>query len=404
MNTSIRTTLILTLLISLYACVGQPGKTDEQKERTTTKGVVGGPFENGEFMYIGMPETVQAVDTSAGWHLKGQKLLITGHVYKKDGKTPAAGVLLYYYQTDTKGVYVKKDGLNPKASRHGYIRGWVKSDTAGKYSIHTIRPAPYPNGQESAHIHVSVKEPTIEKEYYVDNLVFDDDRLLTTAQRKAMPNRGGSGVLRLLKKNDLHIAEHNIILGLNIPNYPQTESQKIQSGKNVGEDILSFTPYHAWGPDKDTKTCPVCKYGRYHGLLYFVGNRPDWVDIKNWLLFLEEESANRKQFLKCYFIYGSDLDFDVIRRKGQLEQLGKELGLKYVALTYVPSFSDTTSEIDFIGINPDVGNTILLYKNRTIIDKYINLKANPSNFRKLSQKLDESTNEFFRLPTAIEMH
>ena len=394
-----RNTLIMALLIGMCSCVGQQKKTTEQKEIAKKQGVVGGPFENADLMYIGMPEKIQAVDTSAGWGLKGQKLLITGHVFKKDGKTPAPNVILYYYQTDTEGLYANREGLDPAARIHGYIRGWVKSDSAGKYEIYTVRPAPYPSHNEPAHIHISVKEPNIDKEYYIDALIFDDDRLLTTEKRKAMPNRGGSGVLRLLEKGELHIAEHNIVLGLNIPNYPEREPEAPKSGKNIGEDVMSFTPYHAWGPDKGTKTCPVCKYGRYHGLLYFVGNRPDWVEIKKWLTFLEEESSKRKQFLKSYFIYGNDIDFDFDDRQMQLEQLGKELGLNYVALTFVPSFTDPASEIDYLGIDPELGNTILLYKNRTIIDKFIELKAIPTNFKKISQRLDETTNDFFRLPT-----
>ncbi len=49
-----------------------------------------------------------------------------------------------------------------------------------------------------AHIHTSIKEPNIDNEYYIDEFVFDDDKLLTGAKRKALENRGGSGVLRVL--------------------------------------------------------------------------------------------------------------------------------------------------------------------------------------------------------------
>lgn len=82
-------------------------------------------------------------------------------------------------------------------------------------------------------------------------------------------------------------AEHNIIPGLNIPNYPETKKSEKQSGLQLGEDNPSFIPYHAFNPDKGTRACPVCKYGRYHGIVYFVGNNPNWNDIKKWLTFLE---------------------------------------------------------------------------------------------------------------------
>jgi protocatechuate 3,4-dioxygenase, beta subunit len=217
--------LIVFLFNSLTGCNSQIKQTTSNSNHSNNKnGIVGGPFENGEFMYIGMPENIKSIDTSAGWTQKGQKLLVTGTIYKLDGKTPATNVILYYYHTDINGVYASKQELDPRVVRHGYIRGWVKSDANGKYSIYTVRPAPYPNTNFEAHIHPSIKEPNIAKEYYIDEFVFDDDKLLTGEKRNKLPNRGGSGILRVLISGDLQIAEHNIILGLNIPNYPETKN------------------------------------------------------------------------------------------------------------------------------------------------------------------------------------
>lgn len=73
-----------------------------------------------------------------------------------------------------------------------------------------------------AHIHLSIKEPDIENEYYTDEINFDDDKLLIPYSRKnKFENRGGSGIVRVLLKDSLQIAEHDIVLGLNIPNYPK---------------------------------------------------------------------------------------------------------------------------------------------------------------------------------------
>ena len=297
-------------------------------------------------MYIGMPDKINSVDTSAGWTQKGQKLLITGTIFKLDGKTPAPNVILYYYHTDINGYYANKEGLDQRVVRHGYIRGWVKSDENGKYAIYTVRPAPYPNEDMPAHIHPAIKEPNIDKEYYIDEFVFDDDKLLTGEKRRAMENRGGSGILRVLVSGDLQIAEHNIILGLNIPNYPEKIKTEKQSGLQIGEDQPSFIPFHAWGPDKGTRTCPVCKYGRYHGIVYFVGNNPNWDNIKKWLTFLEQESVKRSKYLKAYFVYGNENGYNKDTRTKELEKIGNELNLKNVALTFVPSMTDTESEVN----------------------------------------------------------
>lgn len=393
--------LIAVLCSLVTSCDGQIKEGDRTADKSQS---VGGAFENSEFTYYGIPKTISSVDTSPGWKLKGHQLLLTGIVYHIDGHTPAPGVLLYYYQTNTDGRYLHKTEEsrsmppNELGQTHGYIRGWVKTDEEGKYYIYTVRPGAYPTNDEPAHVHVTVKEPNDLNEYYIDDFVFDDDKTLTSAKRKNMENRCGSGVLRLAQKDDLQIGERNIILGLNIPGYPRKQTNKTLSGRNIGEDIISFIPYHAWGPDKGSKTCPICKYGWYHGILYFVGNNPNWYEIERWLTFLESESKKREKYLKVYFVYGNEKAYDKSDREKELAKLGRKLNLARVALTFVPSFSDSESEINVNKINSDAENTIIIYKRSRVIDKFINLKPNQDNFDLISHRLDQTINEYFDLP------
>jgi protocatechuate 3,4-dioxygenase beta subunit len=379
-------------------------QTKESSKTTDKSQSVGGAFENSEFTYYGIPKTISSIDTSAGWKLNGQKILLTGIVYQIDGNTPAPDVLLYYYQTNTDGKYLHKAEErrsmppNELGQTHGYIRGWVKTDKKGKYYIYTVRPGTYPTNDEPAHVHITVKEPNDIKEYYIDDFVFDDDKILTSARRKKMENRCGSGVLRLVQKGDLQIGERNIILGLNIPGYPKKPTNEINSGRNIGEDIIAFIPYHAWGPDKGTRTCPICKYGWYHGILYFVGNNPNWDEIKLWLTFLENESKKRGNYLKVYFVYGNEKAYNKNDTEKELAKLGKDLQLEKVALTFVPSFSDSASEIDLNKINSEAENTFIIYKRSRVVDKFINLKPNHDNFNLVSIRLDQTINEYFDLP------
>jgi len=389
--------LIVTLFNFLISCNERTKGNATTKQNTDTKKLVGGGCDGCEIMYVGMPANIKSVDTSAGWAEKGQKLLVTGTVFKLGGKTPAPNVVIYYWQTDNNGYYSPKQGLHEKAKRHGHIRGWVKTDENGKYSINTIKPAPYPHENIPAHIHTSIKEPNIDNEYYIDEFVFDDDKYLTGEKRKALENRGGSGILRVLPSGDLQIAEHNIILGLNIPNYPETNKPEKQSGLEIGEDNPSFIPYHAFGPDKGSRACPVCKYGRFHGIVYFVGNNPNWNDIKQWLTFLEQESVTRSKYLKAYFVYGNENNYVKDTRQKELEKIGNELNLKNIALTFVPSMSDTESEVNLNKINPNVENTFIIYKHQTIVEKFIDLKPTEENFKKISNTLDKTKGEYFNL-------
>ena len=395
MNRKIFLLIISLCLLILQSCNGQ--------NNSGTQKPIGGSFENRDFIYYGIPEIINSTDTSQGWKLKGEKLLLTGTVYKSDGKTVAPNVLLYYYHTNSNGIYPVDEReernmpKNSKGQSHGFIRGWVKTDERGRYNIYTIRPGVYPTHDEPAHIHINVKEPNELNEYYIDDFVFDDDKILNSSKRQNLKNRAGSGILRLVKKQNLLIGERDIILGLNIPGYPETKNEKISSGKNIGEEVFSFIPYHAFGPDKGTNTCPVCKYGWYQGILYFVGNHPDWNEIKSWLKFLEAESEIRKEYLKVYFVYGNEKEKSS-RAAGHLSELGKLLNLKNLALTIVPSFSDKTSEIYLNHINPEAGNTIIIYKRSRIIGKFVNLSPDPENFLAVTTTLDQSVNEYFSLP------
>jgi protocatechuate 3,4-dioxygenase, beta subunit len=215
--------------------------------------LVGGGCDGCELMYIGMPPVIKAVDTSAGWREQGRKLLLTGKVYRIDGKTPAANVILYYWHTDNNGYYSPQSGITTRATRHGHLRGWIKTDAQGNYALYTIRPKAYPDLSEPEHIHFSIKEPDIANEYYIDDIVFDDDPLLLASLKRRPPQkRGGSGIVRIVLSENLQIAEHSIILGLNIPNYPLPKNAKTaheNSGLSIGEDSPSFLPFHAWGAD-----------------------------------------------------------------------------------------------------------------------------------------------------------
>ncbi len=206
----------------LISCNGQSKNAGAKSGELSKR--VGDDCEEGycELLYYGLPDNIHWQDTSAGWYEAGQKLIVSGTVFQLDGKTPAPHVIVYYHHTDNEGYYSPRKDKPENQTRHGHIRGWVKTDANGKYSIYTIRPAPYPNDVLPAHIHIIIKEPDIANEYWVDDLVFEDDSLLKPYRQKYPEKapRSGSGLLQVVLKNDVQLAEHNFILGLNIPNYP----------------------------------------------------------------------------------------------------------------------------------------------------------------------------------------
>ena len=210
MNSYIITIVICALTLSSCA---QPTSRSESTPH------FGGPCEGCEAVNEYGDRALSNEITLPDYDKEEPKLHVSGTIYKLDGKTPAKDVILYVYHTNARGIYPSNGNEKDWSQRHGYIRGWIKTGADGRYSIKTFRPASYPNTTIIAHIHPTVKEPGI-NEYYIDEFLFDDDPFLTDVERKKRKNRGGSGIMQIVDLDGIQYANRNIILGLNIPDYP----------------------------------------------------------------------------------------------------------------------------------------------------------------------------------------
>ncbi len=205
-------------LASVLVLVVSACWTQESKEKTIVQ--VGGPCQGCEAIHEYGDHLLSSVDTLPDFDINTPKIKLTGTVYHIDGTSPAANVIIYAYQTNREGIYQSKPSAKGWANRHGYIRGWTKTNEDGQYTFYTFRPGAYPNQNAPEHIHLTVLEPG-KSEYYIDNVVFDDDPLLSKEERHSFSNRGGSGIVTLAPQNDLLVAHRDIILGKNIPDYPK---------------------------------------------------------------------------------------------------------------------------------------------------------------------------------------
>jgi protocatechuate 3,4-dioxygenase, beta subunit len=199
------------LLLTAPSCNSQ---TPYQK----TKKAVGGVCEGCEAVYDYGIKLLKSTDTLPDYAANEPKIKITGTVFKPDGITPSPNVIIYIYHTNRNGIYEKKGDEKGWGLRHGFIRGWVKTGKDGKYTFYTFRPGAYPGRLDPEHIHFTIKEPDI-NEYYIDDILFDDDPILTPAIRSKLHSRGGSGIMKPVKEKGLWVVTRNIILGKNIPDY-----------------------------------------------------------------------------------------------------------------------------------------------------------------------------------------
>jgi protocatechuate 3,4-dioxygenase beta subunit len=200
----------LLLLLSFTSCA-----------QKSADGQIGGPCEGCEAIFeCPVPfDQLSWMDTLPDFKEAGPKMLITGVIYEVDGKTPARNTVLYIYHTDQQGIYARKGNEKGWAKRHGYIRGWIRTNENGRYAFYTLKPAAYPRESIPAHVHPVIKEAD-KTPYFIDEYLFDDDPLLTTSERNKQLKYGGDGIIKLTSKDGLLIAHRDIILGFHIPNYP----------------------------------------------------------------------------------------------------------------------------------------------------------------------------------------
>lgn len=203
--------LSAVVLFIFTSCHAQPDNDRSSRH-------VGGNCEGCEAIFEYGDRKLNPVDTLPGFSTNEPKLLVTGIVYEQDGTSPAKNVIVYIYHTNREGIYETKGDEQGWARRHGFIRGWAKTGSDGRYAFYTFRPAAYPNERAPEHIHITVKEEDV-NEYYIDEYLFNDDPLVTDAVRSSQPGRGGSGIVQPRIENGMLTVRRDIILGLNIPDY-----------------------------------------------------------------------------------------------------------------------------------------------------------------------------------------
>ena len=216
--------VIVSILFSvaIFSCAQNDSHAQNEKFKNNVNDKkVGGGCEGCEAIYESkIPlNALNEVDTLPIFNEEGPKLVVSGTVYKSDGKTPAPGVIIYIYHTDQQGKYRVTGNETGWEKRHGRIRAWMKTNVNGQYKFYTVRPASYSKTGPPAHIHTIVKEPG-KTEYWIDDFLFDDDPFLTITEKNNQRGIGGNGILKTTQKGGVQFAERNIYLGKNVDGYP----------------------------------------------------------------------------------------------------------------------------------------------------------------------------------------
>ena len=156
--------------------------------------------------------------------------------------------------------------------------------------------------------------------------------------------------------------------------YHAGKAQSLKSGLDLGENCPAFDPYHVSGPDKGTRTCPMCKYGQQQGVMIWVNNN-DWESFSVTARRMELEISNAGiQKMRVFMIYMNPGQKPLGEAMKKLSEISSELNLRYVAVACIQSPTDARSAKLF-KINParEIKTTVLVYRKRKVFEKFINL-------------------------------
>ena len=181
--------------------------------------VVGLPCEGCDAVFDGMPAQLNSRARIAPKSEPGEPMIVVGKALNANNK-PQAGVIVFAYQTNSRGIYPESPAVrDPETRRQGTLRAWVRTDSLGRYAFDTIRPGSYPSSDLPQHIHFHIIEPGCST-YYIDDIMFRDDPKLTPAQiRRIAKNRGGNGISMPVRRDGIWYVTRDIHLGEDIPGH-----------------------------------------------------------------------------------------------------------------------------------------------------------------------------------------
>ena len=104
------------------------------------------------------------------------RLRVVGQVFRPDGTTPAAGVIVYAFHTGASGSYEVNAAGRPRRD------AFMRTDAEGRFELTTSMPGAYPNGREAAHVHLHLWGEGVPPQYGND-VLFADDRLVSADLR-----------------------------------------------------------------------------------------------------------------------------------------------------------------------------------------------------------------------------
>jgi len=162
-------------------------------------------------------------------------------------------------------------------------------------------------------------------------------------------------------------------------------ARNVDSGLKVGEKVFAFHPKHVAGPHKGTDACPPCTYGNLPQVQVWING--DSVENYGAIAKTLQSAmdANKDAKLKTFMIVLTEPS-KATAVAGALEHTAGKLGLKDVAVAYLPTNDEAVTNYQ-VNTAKEVKNTIFVYRDRTVKTKFVNLKADANGLADLKKAI-----------------
>ncbi len=171
------------------------------------------------------------------------------------------------------------------------------------------------------------------------------------------------------------------ILAASILAIPVVANRSVESGLNIGETLSAFHPTHIAGPDKGTDTCPPCKYGNRPAVQVWV-NEDSPENVLAIANNLQAKVASSKNEFKAFIINVTCCD---VCTKAA-ENLAKNVKGNELGITVLDPKNSAVKQYK-VNLDKEVKNTVFVYKNRKVVAKFINLKADREGLNALNEAI-----------------
>lgn len=160
-----------------------------------------------------------------------------------------------------------------------------------------------------------------------------------------------------------------------------------KSGIEVGEMVSAYHPKHVSGPDAGTDNCPPCTYGNRPAVQIWLNPSEDAKNVEAFAKFLNEAVVgNKKADLKGFLINLTHCQMCI----DKVTAMAKSTPYQQIGIA---TLSSTDAAVDAYKVNTakEIKNTVFVYKNKKVVAKFVNLKADEQGLMALKKAIAEIT-------------